>query len=727
MSAFDHSITEVVTSTGRKVACSYLGNPNYDPTSNVCACLHWLFLLYCPARNHARAYLLRDAIGLFVDFAHLHNSNNPEPLHIKMYTDINAEIFNRYIEYVKDLGDTSAKPEIFKTAAKVVPEETGKLPLLTLPIVPMPPKMGKNPPLSPEGLYSLEEALSTHVNLLWDKMVFREEVESVQPYTADEINDKVFPVRTRVRMLQSFHYLRVNDIKPKKQMWLKRLSECTDPELRELTLTPETAMQRLKAIYERELKSLPSFDTGEDPLAGIPMSYWQPDYHRVIKTFLIHGYPFEMSLDYLYNELRRKNLNVHGVGCQDVIKLLLYRFTVANREESLFLPMVDEVLGYYYPTVVDMTAILLFMMFQSGWNKETALSLDKDNFEHLLTGTIDEAVKVVFAEKARSQGNDKPYFSAKRIEIPTSGDDPYSFYNLILLARHMAAPLTRYPIDQIPVDMTEDQMNPLFLCLRLREDWSRGGRLTSIAHPKTFRVCVQHFLQQYEVVDNGKRLTSASELTRRLRPTWLLYKKRDNPIALLSMTMGHESRDTTDMFYDNSAAAHQERLQRLRSELEAIIELLRARRFKGMLSKHAQALASVMWKVFHIPGKPKALWGCADQTKPNWVGSEIIATTGKKCWKIKECIFCSQLRIFQDSLPYLMERDAHLSELLESGAGGFSSRFVKEQEAIRFILDEWGDYDEIKQAARYRRNNGPLLPRDLDLLEIIFESEVHNA
>ncbi|MDV3055458.1 hypothetical protein [Pseudomonas paracarnis] len=727
MSAFDHSITEVLTSTGRKVTCSYLNNPNYDPTSNVCGCLHWLYLLYCPARNPARAYLLRDAISLFVDFAQLHNSNNPEPLHIKMYTDINAEIFNRYIEYVRDLGDTPAKPEIFKTAAKVVPEETGKLPLLTLPIVPLPPKMGKNPPLSPEGLYSLEEALTAHVNVLWDKMVFREEVESVQPYTANEINDHVFPVRTRVRMLQSFHYQRVNGIEQKKQMWLKRLSECTDPELRELTHAPETAMQRLRAIYEGEVRSLPTFDAGEDPLAGIPMSSWQPDYHRVIKTFLIHGYPFEMSLDYLYNELRRKNLNVYGVGCQDVIKLLLYRFTVANREEALFLPMVDEVLGFYYPTVVDMTAILLFMMFQSGWNKETALSLDKDNFEHLLTGTIDEAVKVVFAEKVRSQGNDKTYFDAKRIEIPTSGDDPYSFYNLILLARHMAAPLTRYPIDQIPVDMTEDQMNPLFLCLRLREDWSRGGRLTSIAHPKTFRVCVQHFLQRYEVVDNGKRLTSASELTRRLRPTWLLYKKRDNPIALLSMTMGHESRDTTDMFYDNSAAAHQERLQRLRSELEAIIELLRARRFKGMLSKHTQALASVMWKVFHIPGKPKALWGCADQTKPNWVGSEIIATTGKKCWKIKECIFCSQLRIFQDSLPYLMERDAHLSELLESGAGGFSSRFVKEQEAIRFILDEWGDYDEIKQAARYRRNNGPLLPRDLDLLEIIFESEVHNA
>jgi hypothetical protein len=410
-----------------------------------------------------------------------------------------------------------------------------------------------------------------------------------------------------------------------------------------------------------------------------------------------------------------------------VIKVLLYRFTVANRKEGLFLPMVDEVLALYYPTVVNMTAILLFMMFQSGWNKETALSLDKDNFEHLLTGTIEEAVKVVFAEKVRSQGQGRPYETATRIEIPTSSSDPYSFYNLIQLARYLSEPLSSYPIDQIPVDMTDNQMNRLFLCLRLREDWSRGGRLTSISHPKTFRICVQHFLAQYEVIDNGKRLTSASELTRRLRPTWLLHKKRDNPVAVLSMTMGHVSRDTTDIFYDNSAASQEERLQRLRSELEAVIELLRARKFQGMLSKHAQALASQMWKVFHIPGQEKAMWACADQKKPNWVGSEIIATTGNKCWKIKECIFCSQFRVFKDSLPYIIEREAHLNELMETGSGGFSSRFLKELEALRFILDEWGDYDEIKEASRYRRNNGPLLPRDLDLLEIIFESEEYNV
>ena len=727
MSAFDHSITEVITSTGRTVSSRYLTNANYLPATNICGCLHWVFLLYCPTRNHARAYLLRDAIDLFLDFMQEHNSHNPVPLQITKYTDINSEIFNRYIGYVRDIGETLLKPEILKSAIKLVAEETGKLPLLTLPIVKLDDKKSKNTPLSNQGFETLEFALTKHTNVLWDKLVFREAVESAQPYTAAEINDQVRPAHTRLRILQSVHYFRTNNIKPRKSMWLTRLSKCPDPELSGLADDPDTAMQKLQSIYLRDIDVIPSFDTSRDPLAGMFMANWEPDYPRVMKTFLLHGYPFGMSLDYLYDELRRKHMYNLEVGCEDVIKLLIHRFTAANRKDGLFLPMIDEVLGLYYPTVVDMTAILLFMMLQSGWNKETALSLDKDNFEHLLTGTIEEAVKVVFAEKSRSQGQDKPYTTAKRIEIPTSGVDPYSFYNLIQLAKCLSEPLTAYPIDHLPLNMTDDQMNSLFLCVRLREDWSRGGRLTSISYTKTFAVCVKHFLAQYEVVDNGKRLKTAIELTRRLRPTWLLHKKRDNPVALLSMTMGHVSRDTTDIFYDNSAAAHDERLQRLRSELEAVIALLRARKFKGLLGKHAQALASQTWKVFHVPGQEKAMWACADQKKPNWVGSEIIATTGKKCWKIKECIFCSQLRIFKDSLPYIIERESHLNELLETDEGGFSSRFVKELEALRYILDEWGDYDEIKEASRYRRDKGPLLPRDLDLLELIFESEEYNV
>jgi hypothetical protein len=727
MPAFDHSITETPTSNGTVVTARYLNSPNYDPQSNVCACLHWVFLLYSPERNHARAYLLRDAIELFLDFRHLHNSNNPEPLHIKKYTDINSEIFNRYVEYMRDLKQTMAKPEILKSAIKLVAEDTGKLPLLTLPIVPMGERKGKNAPLSSEGLKSLEYALTSHINLLWEKFTFRDEVEDAQPYTAAEINELLWPTATRVKVLQSWHYFQTNNLKPRRTMWISRLSASPDPALQALANDPDTLTSSLKAIYQQEVDQLPEFDTSKDPLAGVALSFWAIDYPRVVKTFLVHGYPLEMSLEVLYDEHRNPSLQRLDDFRDDVIKLILYRFTIGNRMHALRVPTVDQVLGMYFPTLLDMTALLLFMMLQSGWNKETALSVDKDNFESLLTGTIEEAVRIVFAEKTRSQGQSKPYTTAKRMELPTSSEDPYSFYNLIRLAKYLSEPLSQYPIDQIPQYMTEEQMNPMFLCMRPREDWSRGGRLTSISHPKTFRICVQQFLALYDVVDEGKRLTNAASLTRRLRPTWLLHKKQDNPVAILSVTMGHVSRDTTDIFYDNSAAAHGERLKRLRSELEAVIDLLRARKYKGLLGKHAQAQASEKWKIFHIPGLEKPLWACADQTKPNWVGSEIIASTGRKCWKIKECIFCSQFRVFQDSLPYLIERESHLSALLESGEGGFTSRFAKEREAIDYILSEWGNDKEVEQAGQYRLLNIPLLPRDLDLLEIIFESEEHNV
>ncbi|MDY1046989.1 hypothetical protein SOM55_09265 [Pseudomonas coleopterorum] len=719
------SITSVMTSNGREVPCRYLHSPNYSHSSNVCLCLHWVYLLYCPTRNQARAYLLRDAIELFLDFRNIHNSVNPEALQIHRYTDINSEIFIRFIEYVQDVGDTLAKPELLKSAIKLVSEETGKLPLLTLPIVPMGVRKAKNEPLSSEGFNTLEYALSKHTNTLWEKFAFREEVENAKPYTTEEILNVLRPLPTKDRLLQSFHYHKKNDLSIGKNKWVALFLRSPDPDIADLGKDPATALNKFRAIYSSQLDKLPKHPADADPLERVPMSFWDVDDARAVKTFLVNGYPFKIPLNDLYDNYRTLH-SVDDAG-DDVVKILLHRYTYANRGDALTLLSVDDLLARYYPSLVDMTALLLFMMFQSGWNKETALSVDKDNFEHILTGTIEEAVKVVFAEKERSQGLNKPYHSAKRINLPSRSDDPYSFYNLIKLAKFLSAPLAEFPFDQIPDLIPEDKMNPLFLCIRPREDWSRGGRLTSIAHPKTFRVYVKWFLAQYEVIDNGKRLTSAKELTRRLRPTWLLYKKKHNPIALLSMSMGHSNRDTTDIFYDNSAVAHAQRLQRLRSELEAVMELLRTRRFKGLLGKHAQAQASEKWKAFHIPGQEKALWACADQTKPDWVGSEIIASTGKKCWAIKQCIFCSKLRIFEDSLPYLIERESHLSELLESGEGGFTSRYTKELEALQFIQDAWGDEDDILAAIKYRKRHGPLLPRDLDILEIIFESEDHNV
>lgn len=721
------SIPRVVSSNDVEIPCRYMQSEHWCPNSDLCQKLHFVFINYVPDRTHSNGYLLRSGIEHMLDYVKKHNALNPTPLHIKKFVDLSGEVFYGYMEYLRDKDIPIATAEKFKAACKAVADETGELPRLLLPTVPTNRSKG-TPPLSREGFDNFVKAFQGHLATLNRKFDFRREVEGAQPYTAAEILDVVRPAPTKRRMFEWHCYIVTGDRKAKSPQFRARLANCNDAELRSLA-TDKDALKKFRDIYARD--SCNYVLPGEkDPFDTGGFAQWRIDYARAIKTFITHNYPFGFDKKVLYDKYRHSKTTVIEEGCDDVIKIIIHRLTTANRTDgrSVQLLNVDDVLSLYYPNIVDMTAILMFMMFQSGWNKETALAIDQDDFEHILSSTIEEALKVVWSEKNRSQGNGRPFESPKRISLPTRQGDPLSFYTLIELAKELSAPLAGYPWDVIPALQHEDRMNPMFACIRPWGEWEKGGRHTSIAHPKTFRVGVQQFLRLYEVIDDGKRLETASELTRRFRPTWLLYKKKFNPIALLSQSLGHADRETTDIFYDNSPAARLERHKRLRSELEEVMKLLRTRQFKGLLGLQAQAEAKANLKIFHIPGKNKPLWSCANQQKPDWIGSEIIASTGKKCFAIHECIFCSQVRLFSDSLPYLMEREAHLSELLDDDQeDGFRTRMSKEREVIQFILDEWGDEDEVEDAERYRRHHSPLLPRDLKMLEIIFESEAENV
>lgn len=710
------------------VPCRYMLSPHYDSRSDLCQKLHFIFIHYVPDRAYSHAYLLRSSIEHMLDYVKKHNDRNPPPLHVKKYSDITSEVFLGYINYLEDNQIPIRTAEKFKTAGKAVAADTGKIPRLLLPIVPV--KRGKGtPPLTTDGFESFEKAFREHMLTLNAKLSFRTEVETASPYTASEVLDTIKPVATKQRLFEWQYYLEKNKkFQRGRTVYAARFLRSDDPEIRALAEDVH-CVTKFKHIYQRD-KGNYTLSGTVDPFDTGGFGRWDLDYARAIKTFVVHGFPFSYDRALLYKEYRGSTTIIAPYESDDVIKMIIHRVTTANRTSGKSTPVLgmDEMLNLYYPSIMDMSAIVMFMMFQSGWNKETALAIDQNDFEHILTGTIEEAIKVVWSEKNRAQGIHKPFESPKRISLPTRKGDPLSFYTLIEMAKDLSAPLADYPFDVIPVLNTVERMNPMFACIRPLQQWEKGGRHTSAAHRMSFRNGVQQFLQKYKVIDSGKRLTLASELTRRFRPTWLLYKKKYNPVALLSQTLGHADRETTDLFYDNSSAAHMDRLKRLRSELEEVINLLRTRQFKGLLGKQAQTDAKANLKIFHIPGKTQPLWGCANQMRPDWAGSEIIVSTGRKCFAIHECIFCSQLRLFADSLPYLMEREAHLSELLnEEIVDGFRSRLAQEREVIRYILDEWGDEDDVEAAERYRRYHSPLLPRDLNMLEIIFESEAENV
>ncbi|MNN67199.1 hypothetical protein D3C81_1828200 [compost metagenome] len=99
---------------------------------------------------------------------------------------------------------------------------------------------------------------------------------------------------------------------------------------------------------------------------------------------------------------------------------------------------------------------------------------------------------------------------------------------------------------------------------------------------------------------------------------------------------------------------------------------------------------------------------------------------GERCYVISKCMFCSQCTVFEDSLPYLVERRIHVEELIEDqpeSSSDYSSNHEIELMKIDSILDNWTDEQSVREAVRYQRRNAPLLPRDLNFLQLILEEE----
>lgn len=730
----DYLEEKIISKKGQPVPCRYRQHFAWDRELPLCVALDFVFKHYAGTRTHSNGYLLLTAIETFMTVVHQHNSVNPAGLAVTRFEHITSDLFSRYIHYIQANEIPISYAERLKTALIAAAKETGKIPLLVLPIVPQKSRK-ETEALEPEAFDALESALRGHIDGLYAKLEFRKLVDASEPYTWPEINKHAYPEVSREQVLGFCKFNGGHSWSEKaKAQLLAAAKRCADPVIQNIAQSGGDVLHVLinMARTEPDLAPLDSIPVGKQPGPAA----WSPELPRLLKTLLAQGYPFEMPLELIATRYSKpKDVQEHYRD--DLISMIMYRLKRLNWSETAApLPLLDDLLGLYFPTELDMTALVLFIMLQSNWNKEVVLAVDRHNFEHALTATIEDSLRVVFSEKQRSQSNNTEYLKPQRQNAPTSTKDPYSIYNMIRLANQLAKPLMKYELDYIPQGETKDSLNPLFFCIRDHADWiNKGGRHTSIANPKAFRMGVKYLLEKYEIIENGERLTGAKDLTRRLRPTWTAYKKKTHPLSMLSrISLGHKDQATTDIYYDNHAQAQTERFKRLRVAFEEIMDLLRSRQFKGkLLTAHAQEQASGDIKFFHIPGHRRAMWGCRDQMKPDWAGAQTLREQGKKCFELDQCIFCSQIWIFEDSLPYLIERMSHLmQEMEEEDDIIFSSRVASEIKALEFILDNWPvvenkdeneDEDPMTNAEQFHRLNKPLLPRNLNSLKLLFESE----
>ena len=137
---------------------------------------------------------------------------------------------------------------------------------------------------------------------------------------------------------------------------------------------------------------------------------WKPDRARVFKTLFCYGFPFWVNDDE-YASVALKN-GLPNIWC-NAAELIYKKYHYFSQSGGSTLPTKVEsvwsIFEDFFPTPTDQVAIVLLIMLQTGWNKETALAIDKENFLHELTGAFDLSHVLIQSEKNKSQGMDLPY------------------------------------------------------------------------------------------------------------------------------------------------------------------------------------------------------------------------------------------------------------------------------------------------------------------------------
>ncbi|WP_140388176.1 hypothetical protein [Pseudomonas putida] len=721
-------IQAVNTSNGISVVCSYMNHPIWDPTSNICLSFHYIMVMCAPTRVTAWAFQLRLAIVYFLDFMSLYNSKNASSLHIRHLKDITPSLFKSFIKHLNKIGKGAIHASKLKSCIQIASRETGVIPKLELPKV----KLDRNSntePLSEDGVATLTMTTQVIVDSLREMVARRAIIDETEPYTLEELQDHwVFRLSTQDIFIW-FKYRLVNNLPITKAQLRVRLDKCSDPEIITLSEQPDF-LERFTELYKTSGTDV-TVPPDYNPRPSSTIGWWKTNLepYRVVKTFITHGYPLKFNRESLAVEYSSAYLFNYD-DLTDPVKMIIHKLAYIRKkfndkwgETKGQMLSVDEHMALYYPSSADIAGLVLFMMLQAGWNKETVTDIDQNNYLHGLTSAIEENIKLIFSEKNRGQGGDLPYFSPKQILSTSDSENPYSLYNLILLSKDVSAPLAAY-VSHLIDPIRNRPVNNMFAFLRPLNAWARaeGQAVGAIDYGGDFSVAVNQILSKHIITDNGERITSANNLTGRLRSTWLYYNAEHTPYAFLSQMMGHESRDTTDESYDNSPVARAKRAKRLRSALERVVKRLRARKFQGLLCKQASAIANADLSIIHLPYFERALWACSDRSNPDWPGA-IKLKEGIKCEAFEHCIFCSKLRILEDSLPFLIERLSHINELLRDRAyAEFGSQLEAEQQEIERILDDWNDEDAIQDAIRYRAANSPLLPREMRDLKLIFRT-----
>lgn len=565
--------TKVEFRDGKTTTCNYFERKDFSLEDNLCADLHYAFVVYSSTISYARGYTFRTGINIFLDFRAEYQNNLPSSLQLSSISDVIPEVMSKFDLYVKSIkGSKDLVSRFFSILRKIANENSHGFPLISEKTFKTTAKRFVTEPLSRPAYDQLTIILKSLTDHIYDKLEFIKAVDKSKPYTVNEIKQQATKLQ-------------------KNTGWNKEW-------------------------------------------------YWEPDDKRVIKTLLVNGYPFELPLEEFLDfsdeiVIKLKETPFKLFNSTTVVELICitYRHNSTRKERKkkdnlLELCTFNGLLEKYFPTGEEQAALALFIMLQTGWNKETVFAIDPDDFEHLLSGSLDDNHVLLMSEKEKSQSTNLPYFTPKTFLAPSDKSDKYSSYNLINLAIKLSSLLK--PFSRESYNSSDLHYSELFLVMRATSKMvgrvtTRGdspvGRFTSVSSKSVWTAAINNILLEHPIIDTKGRITTVKDLTPKLRPTWIRYVRDVNksPLSVISLQQGHKSIETTDVHYDSSSVALQKRKERLSVELSEITKLLRQKKFKGMVHKiKVDKKLTPSLRLFIMPAIDRLLWACQDSFAPDF-------------------------------------------------------------------------------------------------------------
>lgn len=722
----------VVSSDGVKNTVKFINSASSKTLPLLTKQLKSALSLYSTSRTNPSFSQLDKAFIEFTDFCYLQNQQSHKLIY-KELNDFDGFFFKSFYDYLINLDDVNTATRRFKPFKKALADyqkqNSDTVSPLIFPSI-RKTKHNNNQPLPLSTVNQLRNALKLEIDKIYQRLDFIKSIDSSgKELHWEELSQQLLSDDFSLKNLCHRYKYHYKEEKKAKLIinFKKNLLECPDKIISNMhvsefiknyhendwnKLAEQGRMPRSEGMTAIQFKLV-------DVLATLKKQYPNYPLNTELNTLVTHMSGFQSDhkkgtfngsiigeLDNIFDAFRYKV----GGACRGRVNA---KPTFVDSDINMW----EDVLYQLYPSRSELVAILLLVMLQTGWNKETVMNVELNDFTHPLSSIANSGNILITSSKARGQQTDKPYFESKMMYAISSISDKYSAYNLLGLLKTITQSLR----GTYHYENTEKNgyFSDAFICLKSESQWkSTEGLITSIASKNVYSKSVKAFLKQYEIYENGSRYTKSSDFSERLRPTWQIYKKKLGVSSkVISLLMGHEQSETTDVHYDSSPLAAFDRIQRLGKELNVIESELKSGAFKGTLIPiRVENNSKPEFRVGHIfadesHDTERLICLCSDSSKPTFKNHELYVREGQNCKFITKCLLCKQSTVTRNSLPYIIDRLSYIN-----GQQGFTpplsfeALYGDEKAAIEYVLDNWPSEDDIFEAEVFQMENYPLLP-----------------